>query len=467
MAKGKVYLVGAGPGDAELITLKGCRLIAQADVIIHDRLIPMELLRLARADAEVISVGKFAGKHTLAQDKINALLVEKAADNRIVVRLKGGDPYLFGRGGEEAQACAEAGIEFEVVPGITSALAGPAYAGIPPTHRDYTSNVAIVTGHRKEEADLEIPKAGTLIFLMGVANIAKIIHSLLRAGYSNQTRIAAVEKGTCYEQRVIIGRLDDFLEKVRREQLRTPAVFIVGRVVELSEKLNWFSKKPRILLPGTHPDKYQHLGTIVHRPLIKCVGLSDYTEADKVLKNAGAFDWLVFTSTNGARFFFERLNALGLDARAFGAAKVAAIGKTTAEKLRTFGILADIQPKLESSVGLLEEFGKVDVKGKRILLARPKVGPSTLVDSLKNIGARPECVVVYENVENEPEEVDFEFIDQVLFTSGSTVRAFIKRYGPVPAGKKVYCLGRPTMAEAQKHNIQAEILPEKRRPVPD
>jgi uroporphyrinogen III methyltransferase/synthase len=459
MAQGKVYLVGSGPGDVELITLKGYRLIARADVILHDHLIPQELLRLAGDAAEVISVGKFASRHTLPQEKINALLIEKAKTNNIVVRLKGGDPYLFGRGGEEVEACAEAGVEFEVVPGVTSALAAPCYAGIPPTHRDYTCNVAIVTGHRKQEKELEIPKAGTIIFLMGVANIGRIIDSLLKAGFSDETRIAAVEKGTCYEQRVITGTLADFLDKVRREQLGTPAIFIVGRVVELTERLNWFAKKPKILLPGTHPEKYQHLGTIVHRPLINSVPLADYTEADTVLKNLDAFGWLIFTSTNGVKFFFERLNAIGLDSRAVGSAKIAAIGKTTAEKLRTFGILADIQPKVESSVGLLEEFQKIDVKGKRILLARPKAGASTLLDGLNNAGACAEGIVVYENIEVEPEEINFEFIDQLLFTSGSTVRAFLKRYGTVPAGKKVYCLGKPTLAEAEKNNIQAELLP--------
>ena len=195
MKQGKVYLVGAGPGDLELITLKGYRLICQADVILYDHLIPPELLRFAKPTAEKISVGKFASRHTLPQDKINNLLVEKAKNNQVVIRLKGGDPFLFGRGGEEAEACAEAKVDFEVVPGVTSALAIPCYAGIPPTHRDYTSNVAIVTGHRKGELELEIPKAGTVIFLMGVSNIKKIVDSLIKGGWSEETKIAAIERG--------------------------------------------------------------------------------------------------------------------------------------------------------------------------------------------------------------------------------------------------------------------------------
>lgn len=459
MLYGKIYLVGTGPGDVELITVKGYKLICQADVILHDHLIPSELLRLAKPGAEIISVGKFAGRHTMPQEQINKLLIEKARDNKVVVRLKGGDPLLFGRGGEEAEECVQAGVDFDFVPGVTSALAAPCYGGIPPTHRDCTSNVAIVTGHRKDEKEIEIPKAGTIIFLMGVANIEKIIKSLLEAGWSGQTKIAAVEKGTCYDQRVIQGTLDDFLEVTQKAQMRTPAVFIVGKVVELKAKLDWFGKKPRILLPGTHPDKYRHLGIIIHRPLIRSVPLDDYTQADKVLKHLNTFDWVVFTSTNGVEFFFQRLNAIGLDTRSIGTVKVAAIGKTTAEKLKTFGVLVDMQPNLESSTGLLDEFKKVSVKGKRILLVRPKVGSNMLLDGLADANAAIEAVVVYRNVDIEPEETDFNFIDQILFTSGSTIRAFLKLYGSVPEGVKVYCLGQPTLNEAKKHNIPAELLP--------
>jgi len=459
MSQKKVYLVGTGPGDVELVTFKGYQLICQADVILHDHLIPSELLRFAKPTAEVISVGKFAGRHTMPQPKINKLLIEKARNNEVVVRLKGGDPFLFGRGGEEAEACVEAGVDFEVVPGVTSALAVPCYGGIPPTHRDCTSDAAIVTGHRKDDKQIEIPQAGTIIFLMGVANIGKIVSSLLESGWPSKTKIAAIEKGTCYDQRVIQGTLDDFLEIARKAQLRTPAIFIVGKVVELQEKLDWFGRKPRIFLSGTHPDKYRHLGIIVHRPLIKSVSLDDYTKADKVLKRLDTFDWIVFTSTNGVEFFFRRLNAIGLDTRAIGTAKVAAIGKTTAEKLKAFGILVDMQPKLESSAGLLEEFQKASVKGKMVLLVRPEVGSNVLLKRLADADTTIETVMVYRNVDIEPEETDFGFIDQILFTSGSTVRAFLKRYGSVPAGIKVYCLGQPTLDEAKKNNIPAELLP--------
>ncbi len=459
MSPGKVYLVGSGPGDAELITLKGYRLICQADVILYDHLIGPELLRLAKPTAEVISVGKFASRHTLSQDQINGLLIEKAKNNKVVVRLKGGDPFLFGRGGEEAEACAEAKVDFEVVPGVTSALAIPSYAGIPPTHRDYTSNVAIVTGHRKNEKELEIPKAGTVIFLMGVSNLKRIIGSLIKAGWSKETKIAAIEHGTCYNQRVITSSLENFVKTAQKANLRTPAVFIVGRVVELQEKLNWFGKKPNVLVLGNHPQKYKQLGNIVHRRIIDCVGLKDYSQADALLKQSlNTFDWIVFTSVNGVKFFFQRLNTVGYDTRALASIKVAAIGKTTAKSLSEFGIQADMCPETESSAGLLEEFSTLEIKNKKVLLPQSEIGSSELHDGLANMGATVEKLPIYKTIEIEPGEVDFDHIDRILFTSGSTVRAFVNRFGTVPPHIRAYCLGPPTLAEAKKHNINAEIL---------
>jgi uroporphyrinogen III methyltransferase/synthase len=460
MSKGKVYLVGSGPGDFDLITLKGYKLIRQADVILHDHLIPLELLQLASADAEVISVGKFSSRHTMSQEKINALLIEKAGDNKIVIRLKGGDPFVFGRGGEEVEACAEAGVDFEVVPGITSALAAPSYAGIPPTHRDFTPNLAIVTGHRKEGKEIEIPNAGTIVFLMGVANIPKIIDALLKAGWSEQTRIAAVENGTRYNQRVITGILKDFVQTVKEADLRTPAIFIVGRVVELQEKLSWFDKKPKVLVLGTHPEKYAHLGTIVHRPIVKCVGLEDYSHFDEKLKRLETFDWLVFTSAHGVRFFFERLRLAGYDARSLASVRISAIGKTTAAELAGFGILADLIPDNESSTGLLEKFASLDMKGKQVLLPRAKVASRELPEGLAAMGADVMEVSAYMTVEVEPADVDFEHIDKILFTSGSSVRAFVKKFGKVPSRVEAFCLGLPTQSEAKKNGINAGILPQ-------
>ncbi|MHC4076228.1 MAG: uroporphyrinogen-III C-methyltransferase [Planctomycetota bacterium] len=458
MPQGKVYLVGSGPGDAELVTVKGRRVMSQADVIFYDHLIASELLRLAGPSAELISVGKFAGSHTVPQKQINALLISKAKEGKTVVRLKGGDPYLFGRGGEEAQACADGQIEFEVVPGITSALAAACYAGIPPSHRDYTSSVAIVTGHRKEEKELQIPKAGTVIFLMGLANIKKIVESLLKAGWAEKTKIAAIEHGTCYDQRVVTGTLEEFTDIVEKANLRTPVIFIVGRVVELREKLDWFGKRPNVLVLGSHPYKYQYMGNIVHRRVIDCVPIDYYSQVDSVLKDVGKFDWIVFTSVNGAKYFFERLFATGKDARALANVRIAVIGKTTAERLKEFGITADMVPENESSAGLLEEFSRVEMKNKKILLPRAEVSTEQLPQGLMNMQAEIEKVPVYKIIDLDPGPIDFDYIDKIVFTSGSTVRAFVKRYGSVPSNIRVYCLGRPSLNVAKEYNIEAEVL---------
>jgi uroporphyrinogen III methyltransferase/synthase len=458
MGKAKVYFVGTGPGAADLITVKGIRAIPAADVILYDHLIPVELLQLARHRAELIPVGKFAGRHTLEQEKINALIVEKARAGNTVVRLKGGTPFLFGRGGEEAEACSAAGVEFEVVPGVTSALAGAAYAGIPPTHRDCNCEVAIVTGHRRDDAPVRIPDAGTLIFLMAVSNIEKIIAALLDSGRSAETPIAAVENATLYNQRVITGTLGDFPGRLAAAGLKTPAIFIVGKVVELRKRLDWFGARPRVLVVGTHPEKYSHLGTIVHRPLIETAPLEDYAGADRLIAKSAQFDWIVFSSNSGVRFFFERLDAAGRDARSLAGAKIAAIGATTAEQLKGRGIAADIVPKDQSSAGLFEEFRKTGLERKKFLLVKPVVGSTELSERLSAAGASVETVAVYTTVEIEPAAVDFDFIDKILFTSGSTVRAFLNRYGPVPEGIEVLCLGKPTLEEAKRHGIKAGLM---------
>lgn len=461
MATGKVYLIGSGPGDMELITLKGYRLLQQADVVLYDHLISMELLSIPGEDAEKISVGKFAGNHTLPQEGINQLIVDKAKEGKMVARLKGGDPYIFGRGGEEAEACLENGVYFEVVPGVTSAFSAPCYAGIPPTHRDCTTNVAIVTGHRKkgDERPIDIPKAGTVIFLMSVGNIPRIIPQLLNEGWKADTPIAVIEHGTWYDQRVIEGTLDNFLDIIKENPLRTPGIFVVGDVVKMREKLGWFAKKPRILLLGTHPEIYSDLGTIVHRQIIECVGVDDYSLVDEQIDQLGSFGWIVFTSANGIRHFFARLDAKGLDCRSLANSKVAVIGKTTGKTLKEHGINADLCSDVQSSKGLLEAFADVDIAGQKILLPQASIASEELPDGLAGMGGEVVKAPVYKTVEKECDDVDFDYIDQVLFTSGSSVRAFVKRFGKVPDNVKAYCLGLPTQTIATEHGIDAEVLP--------
>jgi uroporphyrinogen III methyltransferase/synthase len=460
MSKTNVFLIGAGPGDKELITLKGLRILSQADVILYDHLISHELLNHAKEGAEKISVGKFASDHTLPQEGINALIVEKAKAGKIVARLKGGDCYLFGRGGEEAEACYDEGIAFEVIPGITSALSAPCYAGIPPTHRDCTSNVAVVTGHRKkgDTRPIDIPRAGTVVFLMSVGNIKNIIQSLLDADYPADTKIAAVERGTCYDQRVIKGTLDNFLDVIRGNPLRTPAIFIVGKVVELQEKLDWFSKKPKILHLGNHPERYSHLGTIVHRQIIRCVESENDAQADAYFKQPKQHNWIVFTSGNGIRFFFKKLFAAGPDTRVFANTKFAVIGKASGKRLAEFGIKADLTAAVESSKGLLEAFGEIDINGLSILLPQAEISSTELPDGLSARGADIDKLNVYKTVETEIDDVDLDYINQILFTSGSTVRAFVSKFGSVPEHIEPLCLGVPTQTIAKENGIDAKII---------
>lgn len=460
MPQNKVFLVGAGPGDEELVTVKGLKVLSEADVILYDHLISQELLKHAKETAELISVGKYASDHTLSQEEINALLINKANEGKTVVRLKGGDCYLFGRGGEEAQACYDAGIDFEVVPGVTSALAAPCYAGIPPTHRDYTSSVAIVTGHRRQgdQRPIDIPIAGTVIFLMSVGNIKNIISSLLKAGYPAHTDIAAIEHGTCYDQRVIKGTLSNFLSVLKDNPLRTPAVFIAGKVVQLQEKLDWFSKKPRILHLGSHPERYSHLGLLVHRQIIQCTELEDNEHTRDSIFHAGEFDWIAFTSANAVRFFFKKLYAMDLDARLFTATKFAVIGKATSERLMQYGIRADLCAQTESSRGLLEAFGTIPLKGLSVLLPQALISSEELPEGLFNYGASVKPLPVYQTAEQEIEDVDLDYIDKVLFTSSSTVRAFINKFSSLPGHIEALCLGIPTQATARQYNIDARII---------
>ena len=456
----KVFLIGAGPGDKGLITVKGLEILSRADVILYDHLIGDELLDHAKDGAEKISVGKFAANHTLPQEGINDLIIEKAKEGKVVARLKGGDCYLFGRGGEEAEACYDAGVAFEVVPGITSALAVPCYAGIPPTHRDCTSSIAIVTGHRKkgDTRPIDIPKAGTVVFLMSVGNIENLIQSLLDAGYPADTKIACVEHGTWYDQRVIKGTLDNFLDVIKEIPLRTPGIFIVGQVVEMQEKLDWFSKKPRVLLLGNYPERYAHLGTIVHRQIIQCVEADDSGPKTQSLLNAGKHDWIVFTSGNGIKFFFRKLFALGLDARLFANTKFAVIGKASGERLAEFGIKADLIAETESSAGLLNAFAAIDVDNLSILLPQAEIISEQLPEGLAGRGAKIEKLTVYKTIEKEIDDVDLDYIDQILFTSGSTVKAFVEKFGTVPDHIEALCLGEPTQATAKQHNIYAKII---------
>lgn len=435
-----VYLVGAGAGDFGLLTLKARDVLQAADVVIYDRLADDAILSLCSA-AKKIYVGKEAGKHTLKQSEINQLLVEEARQNKIVVRLKGGDPFVFGRGGEEALYLRENNLPFEIIPGVTSAIAVPAYAGIPVTHRGIATSFAVVTGHEdptKPESTINWGKISTavdtLIFLMGVANLPQIVDKLISNGRSPLTPAALIRWGTKPAQEVIVTTLAE----VPNVKIKPPAIFVVGEVVKLREQLKWFETRPlfgkRILVTRARAQAsklskaLQDLGAdVIECPTIKIVAPSDnYTAADVAIKNLRDYYWTVFTSANGVEEFFKRLRIHGLDARSLN--RVAAIGSATAQRLLSFGIIADVVPKdfvAESLAESLREF----VAGKKVLLARAEVARDVLPDALKSFGAQVEVVPVYKTVNEPSAQIDFDAIDLVTFTSSSTVKNFIAAHG--------------------------------------
>ena len=435
-----VYLVGAGAGDFGLLTLKACEVLKAADVVIYDRLADDAILNLC-PDAKKIYVGKEAGKHTLKQHEINQVLVDEARKNKIVVRLKGGDPFVFGRGGEEALYLHENNLPFEIIPGVTSAIAVPAYAGIPVTHRGVATSFAVVTGHEdptKPESTINWAKISTavdtLIFLMGIANLPQIVAKLIENGRAPDTPAALIRWGTKPNQEVFVTTLKD----APNVKISPPAIFVVGEVVKLREQLKWFDNKilfgKKILVTRARAQAsklssaLKNLGAqVVECPTIKIVAPSDnFSAIDTAIKNLRGFDWIIFTSANGVEKFFERLKAHGLDARALN--KVAAIGSATAQKLSDCGIIADVVPKnfvAESLAESLKDF----VAGKKILLARAEIARDVLPDMLKTFGANVTVAPVYKTVPEMPAQIDFDTIDLITFTSSSTVENFVAAYG--------------------------------------
>ncbi len=446
--KGKVYLVGAGPGDPGLITVKGMECIETADVIIYDYLASPILLRRVPDKAEVIYVGKKGGNHTLSQEKINTLIAEKAKEGLMVVRLKGGDPFIFGRGGEEAEVLIRAGIPFEIVPGVTSAIAAPAYAGIPLTHRKYTSTLAFVTGHEepgKKDSSIDwealAKGVGTIVFLMGVKNLSQITGKLLENGRPQDTPVALVRWGTTARQVTVTGTLNNIEDRVKKAGIKAPAVIVVGEVVSLRETMRWFEDRPlmgkRIVVTRARQqaselvDRLSALGAeCLECPTIETAPPDDYSPLDSAIENTAEYEWIVFTSVNGVDFFFNRLFEKGKDTRCLGGLKTASIGPATEKRLLEFGIKSDIVPESYRAEAVVEAFKRIDVKGKKILLPRAKEARPVLPVELTKMGARVDEIIAY--VTNEVrdsaaqlcESLEKEEVDLVTFTSSSTVRNF-------------------------------------------
>lgn len=489
VGKGIVYLVGAGPGDPKLITVKGAELLRKADVIVYDRLAGHRLLALARPGAEVIYVGKSPDRHTLKQAEINSLLIDKAREEKVVVRLKGGDPFVFGRGGEEAEALGEAGITFEVVPGVTSAIAVPAYAGIPVTHRDFTSTLAIITGNEdptKENPDVAWDKiatgAGTLVFLMGVGNLPAIAGRLMKNGRSPQTPVALIRWGTRPEQRTLTGTLGDIQEKVKEAEFKNPAVIIVGDVVSLRKKLNWFEKKPlfgkRVLVTRSREQASalseaieEAGGEPLEFPAIRVVEPKDYGPLDRALGRLNTFDWVIFTSVNGVKAFFQRLRCHRRDVRDLARARLCAIGPKTGEALENYGLLVEIVPEKYRAEEIIEALRDKIEPGARILLPRADIARKVLPEALSQMGAEVTEVTAYRTVAGSGDSARVREllaqgeIDLITFTSSSTVRNLVKMLNApdlqaLLKGVGVACIGPITAGTARELGLKVDVVAE-------
>ncbi|MBI5746158.1 MAG: uroporphyrinogen-III C-methyltransferase [Nitrospirae bacterium] len=489
MKTGKVFLVGAGPGDPKLITIKGMEAIKEADLIVYDYLANKSLLSHGKEGAEIVYVGKMGGRHTLSQEKINELIVKRAKKGKVVARLKGGDPFIFGRGGEEAEELAEAGIPFEIIPGVTAAIACPAYAGIPLTHRDYTSTVAFITGHEdptKEDSSIAWEKistgAGTLVFLMGMSNLPEIVKNLQRCGRDPMTPVALIRWGTRPDQKTVVGTLGDIIDKAKKHALAPPVIIVVGEVVNLRKRLNWFEGKPlfgrKIIVTRAREQAsdfvellYLNGAEPIEFPTIQVIPPDSWDELDKAVDEIRGFEWIIFTSINGVRFFFERLNRKG-DLRLLYGIKICAIGPQTASEIQRYGLAPDLIPKEYRAEAIIEEMGREDIAGKRMLLPRAEIAREILPQELSRMGARIKVVTAYKTIK--PEE-DLERVRELLknkeisvitFTSSSTVKNFLEMFnkGEVMGlidGTAVACIGPITAKTAEDLGIRTDIMPSK------
>ncbi|GAB6058829.1 uroporphyrinogen-III C-methyltransferase [Desulfonatronum parangueonense] len=485
----KVYLLGAGPGDTELITLKAKRLLETADTVVYDYLANPRFLDWCRPDAEILYVGKKGGDHTLPQDQINDLLVERAKAGKVVARLKGGDPYVFGRGAEEAEELLEHGIDFEVVPGVTSAVAAPAYAGIPLTHRRFASSVSFITGHedptKAESAhDWEALARGTstLVFFMGVKNLPDIAANLIKAGRPGTTPAALVRWGTTCRQQSLISTLENIPREAKERGFKPPSLLVVGEVVSLHDKLNWFEDRP-LLGRGVVVTRsreqasevvanLESLGACCHEfPTIAVEPMEDAAPIMDAASRLNQYDWVVFTSVNGVRTFWDVLEGHGLDARAFAGVRVAAIGPATAQGLAQRGIKADFVPEKYIAEDIVQGLLARDVAGKRVLIPRAQEAREVLPEELLRAGAQVDVLPVYRTLpvakgaEDVAAALESGEIHYITFTSSSTVTNFFTAIDAQLIQKhrsavQLVCIGPVTERTLQSHGFQGDIQPE-------
>jgi uroporphyrinogen III methyltransferase / synthase len=488
--RGKVFLVGAGPGDPGLLTLKAKRCIEQADAVVYDYLANRTFLDYAGEKTELIYVGKTGGSHTMSQKDINRLIVDKAQMGLNVVRLKGGDPFIFGRGGEEAQELKKAGVAFEIIPGITSAIAVPAYAGIPLTHRDYTSTVAFITGHEdptKDKSDIAWDKlatgAGTLVFLMGVGNLPKISERLMKHGRSPETPIAVIHRGTLSAQKTLVGSLGDIAQRIKKEVVKPPSIIVVGEVVNLRKDLNWFEERPllgkKIVVTRARAQASDFLAGLselgaecIEFPTIEIIPPGTWKEMDQSILSLERYQWLLFTSVNGVKSFFERLETLGKDVRDLKGIRIGAIGPKTAQAIHDKGIKPDLVPDEYRAEAVVEAFKKQKLGKIRVLLPRAAEAREVLPEQLAEMGAVVDVVEAYRTVKPDREKDGlvemFEKgeIDMVTFTSSSTVKNFVEMFEEHGElfkkwmnGVAVACIGPITARTAEEIGLSVSLVP--------
>ena len=490
---GKVYLVGAGPGDPGLITVRGKQLLERAEVVIYDYLASPRLLRHIPKDAELVYAGKKGGvQHTHTQEEINQMLVDFARQGKMVVRLKGGDPFIFGRGGEELQQLAAAGVPFEVVPGVTSASAAATYAGIPITHRDYTASVAFITGHEdptKENSNVDWARlatgAGTLVIYMGIKNLPIIVDHLISNGRDPKTPVAVVRWASTPEQQSVVATLDTIVKVVRENGIKPPSLVIVGEVVKLRDTIDWFEKRPlfgkRIIVTRTR-EQASDLVAGLEEAGADCLEYStiniqpadSYEILDSELERLDEYHWIVFTSLNGVDYFFQRLYARGMDARNLKGPGIAVVGKSTAELLLKYGVKADLIPSSSyTGEGLAESLLDQGVEGRNILIARAELSREILPETLRGAGARVTVAPVYKNVPPQGRkdalraELENGKVDMVTFTSSSTVKNFLTMVDAVDQqelerlmdGVKIAAIGPITAKTITDSGLRVDVQP--------
>ena len=472
---GKVTLIGAGPGDAGLLTIKGYEALKKAEVVIYDRLVGEDVLDLIPENAEKIDAGKESSNHTIPQDRINEILLEKAIDGKNTVRLKGGDCFLFGRGGEELELLEKNNIQYEVIPGITSALSVPAYAGIPVTHRDFVSSVHIITGHQKKNEPVRIDFEscvkckGTLVFLMGVSNMKLIMDGLMQHGMREDMPCGVIEQGTRPQQRKVIATVNTIVEECKKAEIKSPAIIIVGEVCSLSNRFDWFSNLPlkgkEIIVTrpkerqGVLSDKLKALGAhVIQCPCIETDSIMDDSLFDNIIKKLGKCKWLAFTSPAGVKSVMEFMKNKRLDGRLFAGVKIAVIGKATGEELEKYGLYPDLMPKEYKGRKLGELLAATAEKGDRVLLLRAAKGSPEVLTELSKAGIEYEDIPVYETVYNVNKEqadviksqINAGKTDYITFTSTSTVEAFVSAIDCDRSKFMAVCIGEKTMKAAQK-----------------